>query len=461
MAKRLRGWWAVVAALSLLGSASTAQALGLSEAIHAALDQHPAVEGAQAGVEAARAETKAIGKAKYPILRTEAGVQLWAEEQVLDIGGGGGALQLPPPRTPYEMVIAGMMESFGKPMTVRELVTANIRVQVVQPLSDLWRISIAEEVSEHGVEAARLQIESAKRQISAGVAEAYLRVLQAQVLAKTAEAGVEALQARESAVAALVEGGLMASTARLQIEVARRAAQQDVLAAQNAVATARAGLAMAMGRPLPADTALDETLPGWAQSPISSLEQAIEQAIEADVELSRARTQVRQAQGGVSIEKAARWPSVNLVAQYEHMEGSELSQSDSLFVGAMLNWTVFEWGASGDRIEAASARARGAQTMVSVREQQLRFAVEKAWLDYKTAEGQVEVAEAAIAPAESNTEMLRAQLEVQKTTATELVDAEVALTQTRARLEAARSERVIALVRLRQALGLPLVEGER
>lgn len=450
-------WWMLIGLLT----PGVAAALDLTEAVEAGLANHPAVAGAQAGEKVALADRAAAGKAMRPILRTEAGVQLWAQKQVLNLGGSSGNVALPPPTTPYENVVAGLVGSLGQPTTVRELVTANVRVQVIQPLTDLWRISVASDIAEEEVGSARLQTASARRQVSAGVAEAYLRVIQAKSLAATADAGVKALLAREETAKALVEGGLMSHTDQLKIEVARRAAEQDVLAATNAMATARAALGMAMGRPLPEDAPIDEVEPSWAAEPVPPLNAAFEQAVTNDPALLRSEVQVRQADSAVDIARSARLPTVNLIGQYEHIEGSQLQQANSLFVGANLSWNVFEWGASGDRLDAAAARTHAARTQVTARQQQLRFTVEKAWLDHRTAVGQVSVAEAALVPAAAYAEDQRARLDASRATVSDVIDAEVALTQAQARLEAARSERLIALVKLRQAQGLPLVEGNR
>lgn len=451
-APRIRAVRWAAAALLLTGPA---HALDLDEAVRAGVEHHPAVTGAGHDLDAARAERAATALNYRPKLRTEANVLVWDDEQVLSLGGGGAAIDLPPPQTPYEEVVAGLISAFGQPTTVRNQVTADLKVQIIQPVAGLWLVAEAVGVADDGVEAARLSTEAVREKIALSVTEAYLRVQQAEALRQTTDAAVESLSAREHTVLALAEHGVVGQNEVLRIQVALQAARQDAVAAADAVRTARAGLALAMGRPVGADESLAAAAPGWADAPLPP---DASPAKRPDLQVARARA--RQAEGAIDVERARGLPDLNLVGQYEHTEGNELANPNALFVGATLSWSAFEWGATGQRTDAARSRAASAQAGLVQAEAGAAFEVESARNALHTAEGRLAVADGSIALAEESARLEQARFEAQQATAADVVEAETALTRARLSREAARFDRLIYLARLRHALGLPLTGGE-
>ncbi|HSQ61669.1 MAG TPA: TolC family protein, partial [Polyangiaceae bacterium] len=71
---------------------------------------------------------------------------------------------------------------------------------------------------------------------------------------------------------------------------------------------------------------------------------------------------IQQAQGGVRIAWLKWAPQLNLMASYQHVEGSPFQQKDGAYVGGTLSWDVWDWGSTIGGIHQANARLRMART---------------------------------------------------------------------------------------------------
>lgn len=426
-------------------------ALTLDEAIRQALRRSPLLADHDARIDGAEAARKAVRGNYGPKLRLEGNVIYWDDVQRLEFAGGGNVPPLPPPTTPYEAVVAGLLQGLGGGTIVREQVTTQATVQLVQPLTGLYGVHQGYQIAEGEKAVATTDRQATEKHVATEVTAAYLRVLQAQAMREAADAGVAALEARLQTVEALERGGLAGRNDVLRVQVAVAAARQDALATTNLVAQARAGLAATIGMEQPEFGPLEPVQP--AEKPVPTLEAARERALEQRLELKSISTRIAQAENGVEAARSRLIPDVNLVAQYQHNTGTELQDASTLFGGAFLSWTPFEWGATWYRVDEASAGVQRAEAGASQARTQIAFQVQSAWYAHATSSEALKVAEAAVTQAEEAARLERARYEAQKATTADLLDAESELTRARMRLEAARYDRWIALARLRDAMG--------
>ncbi len=217
--------------MALLAPAGPAAALTLQEALQHGVEQQSLVAQRRAVINAARARVSHVRANYGPKVRVEASAILWDSEQTLALGGGGGGETLPPAQTPYEEAFAGLLQSSG-PITVREQLTTSATLKVIQPLSGLYAISVAEDLANLGVDASKISLETAKRQVEGLVVEAYLRVLQAEAALGATDEGVKALESQAKRVRALVDNGVLGRNELLRIEVATQAARRERLRAE-------------------------------------------------------------------------------------------------------------------------------------------------------------------------------------------------------------------------------------
>lgn len=436
--------------------------LSLPDAVERALARDSTLAALAAQQEAARSSADAVRANYGPKLRLEGNVILWDDKQTVAFGGGGaGFPALPPPTDPYQEAVLGIQQALsglGTPTTVREQVTAQATVQVVQPLAGLYAVNRGARAADLGVEAARRQSATRRRSVELETVQGYFRTLQAQALARAAAQQVESLESQEKRILSLFANGVVGKNDVLRLQVGLAAARQQALAANGGVRQAQAALAMQVGA-TPGETfELSPAAGDLESATVPALDIARERAAAQRPEVAELSTRVQQSEAGEDVARARLLPDVNLIAQYDHTEGNTFQASDSLFGGLFLTWTAWEWGATARQADAAVAQTEATRATLEQVRKGVVLEVESVHVQLETADAAIGVAEGAVAQAEENLRLERARLEAQQATSGDLIDAETALLQARVNLENARYDRLVARARLRAAMGQPILD---
>lgn len=445
----------MIVGLCASAAAAAQPTLTLGEAIEAAATGHPAIARAEAARAAASSRRKQARANYGPRLTAEANALVWNDEITFGFAPEDGPpIELPPPMTPYEGIVAGLFTA--EPTVVRDQFTWDASITLAQPLTALWAIYHGVRAAGFAEESATLEIDEARRQYVRDAIVAYFRVLQTRAAVATAEQSVAQLEAQGERVKALVEAGSVQRGEQLRIEVALAALRQQVLQNQANLELSRAALALAVneaaGARVDAAAWSVERLPDTS----GTLEDAIADAIANRTELRRLQYGMQQAEIGVLAERADYLPQLAAIAQYKHQEGQGLSGKDNAFVGATLSWSIFEWGARKHAVDAAAAQIVQLEATQELTRRQIALQVEKTWRDVRTAVASHAVAASAVAQAEEAYRVAEAQFEVGQTTATDLLAAQTALTEARNNQNAALYQAWVNEAELTYATGRPL-----
>lgn len=440
----------------LVPTASAEQPTSLDEAIETALNKSFSLRQSALKVEVAQSERRAAQAHYGPVLKAEANVIAWDEEQFLSLGSGGGAGPLPPPTTPYEMIVAGLVQGFSQPVSIRDQVTTQAKLTLAQPLSMLYTIHLAAGLAEQNVEASRIERSVAEQKVALDVVVAYYRLLQAAAVNANDKASVGELEAQLERMQHLADGGVLARSELLKIKLAIAATKQQEFKSRGNVELARSGLAMTMG--LAPDTAIVPTTQpevGEAHNDIV-LATALDRALKNRRELAELEVRISQADGAVALAKAAMIPDITAVGTISHDTGSSLAPENSYFGGLFASWNVFEFGATYRGIETAEAKRSQALIGREQLEHGIRFEVQKAHRDANTAAAALEVASLAEEVARDSYTIEESRVAQGVATATDLIDAEKALTEARNNELLATYEFLIAYASLKASMGDPL-----
>ncbi len=433
-----------------------AQEVTLTQAIDEATGTHPNIEQARQDLKVAEAQRKQAHTHFFPILSTSAGAQLWDDKITFSMGGGGGgnSVQLPPPQTPYEKIIAGIFNA--PPTTVRSQFTWSVSLTITEPLGPLYTIYHAYYATIYGEDAARTQVDQATRDQARQAAVSYFRVLQARSALDTNQQSVAQLNAQVKNVDALVQAGVAQKADLLRIQVALAAAQQQVSQSKANLKLARSALAVAIGR--------DPQNPVGVQGPANvnlptlqgDLADAIDQATKTRPELQQLKLRMQQADEGVDIQKGDYIPQLVALGQYQHQEGQGLSGNNNLFVGLALDWDIWKWGARSDAVDEAQAQRVKLDYVYTQARRQIGLQVKKAWYDLQSALETYQVAEQSVEQAKEAFRVETARYQAGESTPTDLLSAQSALTEAQNNRNAALYQALIQNAELIYAIGQPL-----
>jgi outer membrane protein TolC len=223
--------------------------------------------------------------------------------------------------------------------------------------------------------------------------------------------------------------------------------------AVNQVAAAADGLSLIMGLDSGVELVSTDTLSfrGMDRAP----EELVAAALGNRADLAAADKQTEAARHGVGVARAAFLPHLNAFAQFQLDADDPVDrQGESWTVGAMVTWNLFSGFSSTGALREAKAKLGQARAQQEFLAAQAEREVAQAWRAVKAAQAQVEIASEAVAQAEERLRMTGLQYQEELVTATDLLDAETALTQARIRRLQALHGLNVGIARLEFAAGI-------
>jgi outer membrane protein TolC len=258
----------------------------------------------------------------------------------------------------------------------------------------------------------------------------------------------------------LEKGGALGHVDVLRLTSARDSARQGMLRAQTGTTVARAALVLALD--LPAGTPLEpiDDFPDPPPAPTTTERQVIEQAVRQRPELLAAAERAEQATAGRAVAKAALLPNVLAIATYQHTEGQSTFQpKNAWFVGATLNWDIWDWGKNWNGVREAGARARQAVVGAETLRAQVVFEAQRRLLEARTAYETLAVGRSALQAAEEAYRIQSIRYAEGAATTTDVIDAETDVSRARSSYAQSRYEYYLAQAAVARAVGNLPVSG--
>lgn len=330
----------------------------------------------------------------------------------------------------------------------------NLKGLVTVPLYTGGQNSAARAAATAAQAAARADAEAVRAALTFELAQAYLSARKATGFIRAAEASVAAFRTNLVIARHRLESGSALKADVLDLEVRVTQAQEELIQARHA----RALVVRAV-----------RTLMGWeekdfqlADVPVALLRPVIGDDSGTRPERAAAEQRRAAAEQGVRQSRAGFLPRLSGFGSVDYDRGWEFDGDNTSYtVGVLLEWSLWD----GDRTQAnvAKARAQLAEAEESERKlaHTLDFEAEQARLRLIEADERIGVSEKAIASAGESVQITRSRYEEGLALATQLMDAETALTAARVRQEEALADRQIAIAALRKALGLPVLVEDR
>lgn len=297
-------------------------------------------------------------------------------------------------------------------------------------------------------------LDAVRNELAYRVAEAYYRLLQARDLVEVRQKAVKQVQRHLEIVRVREKAGTAVKSDVLSVEVRLAEAEEALVTAQHQFELAWAILENVVGSPLPRRPLPKTVAPApWADR-VQQVEQAVAEALWQRPEVSALANQRLAAIHAIRAAEAGKYPTVDLWASYDVFTAGDFGQSnDSFFVGILARLPVVDGGRTSSEVRQAEARLRE----ILAREQRLaldiELAVRRALVQLSDAQQRLRVAHHAEELAEQTLREMEVRYQGQTATLTQLLDAELALSNARVRRAAAQADVEIARAALEQAVG--------
>lgn len=282
---------------------------------------------------------------------------------------------------------------------------------------------------------------------------AYFNVLQRRNLLTVAERSVDDFSIHLSNVQHQYDVGMVAMADVLQTKVKLAKAEDGLIKAQNNYDMAVYKLNNVIGLPLRNDTKLKEELSYQPYSP--DMDESIAYALAKRPEVLEAKTQIDIAEEQVKIARSAKLPTVGLV-------GTK-GWDDLSFPGAKnSNWTImltaevelFDYGRADSQIKKAQQGVIVAQEKTRQIENDISLEVSQAYQNMKEAEKRIETDRVSVDHAQLDFSIAQERYEAGMSINLDVIDAELALTETKTDYIKALYDYNISKAQLDKAMGV-------
>lgn len=411
----------------------------LREAVKQALSAHPSLEAARARVTAAAARLDQARSGHLPRVKYEESFQ----------SGNNPVYVFGTLLTQRQFTSANFaLDSLNRPDPVNNFQS---KVTAEQLIYDFGGLKNSIKAADLGRQMSEQDRKAAELGLLAGVTRAYLGAqlaAQALAVAREAEKSAEADLARAQKMQA---AGLITEADVLSLKVHAAAMREQVIRAEANRKVSLAALNEALGLPL--ETVLELTTPlAAALAPAGDAEK---QALQTRPELGKIQLASEAAEAQAAAARAGYYPKIAMRGIFEADRQQFVNKGGANWMfGAGLEWNLFD----GHRTRAtvAEAKAQSAAAQASLRQYQsaVRLEVKQAQAMLDAASERLKVTEAGVAQSEESLRILRNRYQNGLATVTDLLRAQVALSDARMRRLQAIHDQRLAAVEIQRAAGI-------
>jgi outer membrane protein TolC len=319
--------------------------------------------------------------------------------------------------TTYALQPSGVLEAV---IQQRDQVGGQAEVRQALIAPSLW---FAIQAAYRGANVADWSVETARREIFFGVAQAFYGVASLRRLHEVSERLLEIAVRQERDAEVRYRAGAIAKVGYLRAEIDRARAEQDVRRARNNYLSAKIALAALLDR----DDAFEVAEPPQPQLPAegAGLE---DRALRQRPEVMVARESVGLAEAVKRSTVAKYLPNLGAFGRYlKSNVGGFTGKTDAWAVGLALTWNVFDGGLREAELREASARVAEAEASRRSAEVRAVAEVRQAALDLESARANAEKAREQRDLAAENQRLVDVSFRAGAATAVEQADATAAL----------------------------------
>jgi outer membrane protein len=426
---------------------ATARTVTLEDCLKLAADGNPDIRSAEDEVDAAAAGRYGAMSGFGPKVNLQAAYLRWDSPSTVDFASGflpilsSLGIHLDPSTIP--------------PTVVRDQTTKSLSATVTQPITPLWTILEAYHLRDLGLDVAEIKRQTSKNDVAYLVTEAFYRVLQTRGLLQIAEKSVAQVASQVERARAFLAQGMVGENDVLRAELGLAAAKQRLIQSRGNVILTTARLASLMG--LPAGAALTpvaDVNPVLTDN-LPAVDDIEKRTLERRPEIKELAAHTAQARAARRLAWSKMLPALAGVWNYTYSKGSTFQQERSWYVGGVVSWDVWEWGATYFGTQEAGARLQQAIDAHDKVENLLRLEARSTHVNLTSAAEALQVVESAVKQAEENFRIENKRYEAASSTTFDVLDAETLLTTARTQQQTALYDFIIAKAALTRVMGGP------
>jgi len=248
---------------------------------------------------------------------------------------------------------------------------------IAQPLTQLVRIHAANQIAAAEVAVSRDDLKKAENQVALEVHALYYGILIARLQKQAAEQQVTSAEEQLREAEQDVRNGSALRIASIQGRAGLLESRQAVLTAELQIADLTTELNDLLGLPLDTSLDLDSRVPAnFEQRP---REEYVRTAWSENPEILAAEEGVRKARAGVSAARAAYIPDITAYARHSYQDGVPFLVRNFGTFGFNLSWDVFDFGKRRAAVREREAQLKEAEENLSRMKEEVAVGIERSY----------------------------------------------------------------------------------
>ena len=359
--------------------AANAVHLTLTEAVHLAINQNRTLKIARLKVIENEHRKAGERSGYFPAITNESSVRHFTELQIVTVPAGA-----------FGIVAGTPIPSQGVTLLQGELTLEESATIMSQPLTQLIRIHAANRMAAAEVAISRDDLKKEENQVALDVHTLYYGILIARLQKQAAE------QQRAYAVENLKESeedilkGAALKVAAIQGNATLLESQQDVLTADLRLADLTTELNDLLALPLNTQLELEPAAP--ASFDLRPRDEYVQSAWAAHPEILAAEEGVRKAKAGVTTAKSAYIPDITAYARHTYQNGVPFFVRNFGSFGLTLTWDVFDAGKRRAALREREAELAEAEENLRHVKEEVAVAIERSYNKLERTRSLVQVA---------------------------------------------------------------------
>ena len=296
--------------------------------------------------------------------------------------------------------------------------------------------------------------------VVAAVEERFYDLLLAGELLKVVHLAIERSRQNLHQVVSREQAGRASEFDRLRAQVQVSSMRADSIRSENDLRLAAMALKDIVGIEIDQPLEVRGTFRIGTPLDINDLQGLIDRGVANRPELARIIRQLEYQERNIEFERAAGRPLLDLVATGQtQFQSNEFDLADkewrkSWNTGVVLNIPIFDGKRTGARVARAKQSLRRVEYERQRLEREVHLQVQQAYYDVEEASERIQANRDAVLQAEQGLRMAESRYANGAGTLLEVLDAQLALVQTRTENAMARRDRGLALMRLERSVGV-------
>jgi outer membrane protein TolC len=334
----------------------------------------------------------------------------------------------------------------------------NLQFQLQQPLFTGLQLENSAKAAEKTAEASVYDSKADKSSLKVQIASSYWNLYQAFQAEAFMQENLDRTNLHYKQAQDMLNQGMLTQSDVLSAKVQVSNSQLILLDAQNNLRLAAVALDNVLGVPLNTEYKIT-SIPQTGDTTMQDISSLLQAALENRDELQSLKLKEAAAEAVVSAAWGAYLPQIVLVGDFYYQRPNQrIMPPVDVFkstwdAGLQINLPIWNWGQTESKVD--EARAQREQTQLAERQaaDAVYLDVTQSYLNFKQAKDKIAVAQTAVNDAEESYRISDQKFKVGLVTNTDLMDAEIALLQTKLSYTQALTGLEIARVSLERAIG--------